>query len=429
LSNSASIEWIVSPPICTASSSRVPNEVALAEADRADAEIASGNYRGPLHGVPYGVKDSFATTELPTTDGVKALGGSRLGYDAVAIQRLREAGAILLAKLSMANWPWTMSGSAGKTRKPMVPAKKDRADRRRGSASAVAAGLLPFALGGETWGSIVSPSMVCGTTGLRPTFGRLPRTGVSALSWSLDKIGPMTRSVADCAIVTYILNGADEGDSSSLDVPFSCDLTAPLNDLRIGYDVSGWKALLEAGDEHKPLLALYDAAKATIERLAGNPLIPVHLPEMTAEYNTLPMGIIDVEGAASYATFIADRGLDELVRQGEHNWPNIFRLAQTAPATEYIQAQRVRSHLQAEMNRALDGIDAYITPSGWGPSLRYTNLTGHPEVVTRCGFRATNETPVAISVVGNLWDDASALRVAYAYEQAADWHSRTPPGF
>ncbi|MBC7809439.1 MAG: amidase, partial [Akkermansiaceae bacterium] len=143
----------------------------------------------------------------------------------------------------------------------------------------------------------------------------------------------------------------------------------------------------------------------------------------------LPMGIIDVEGAASYAAFIADGGLDELVRQGNNHWPNIFRLAQTVPATEYIQAQRVRSHLQAEMNRCLAGIDAYITPSCSGPSLRYTNLTGHPEVITRCGFTEVTRMPIALSVVGNLWNESAALRVAYAYEQETGWHSRTPPGF
>jgi Asp-tRNA(Asn)/Glu-tRNA(Gln) amidotransferase A subunit family amidase len=171
---------------------------------------------------------------------------------------------------------------------------------------------------------------------------------------------------------------------------------------------------------------MYDTAKETVERLLGADLITVHLPAMTPEYNTLPMGIIDVEGAASYAAFIADGGLDELVRQGEDNWPNIFRLAQTVPATEYLQAQRVRSHLQAEMDRALNGIDAYLTPSCWGPSLRYTNLTGHPEVITRCGFTEVAGMPVSISVVGNLWNESAALRVAHAYEQESGWYRRAP---
>ncbi|MBC8138331.1 MAG: amidase [Fibrella sp.] len=405
--------------------SRVSGEVALAEADRADAEIASGNYRGPLHGIPYGVKDSFATVHLPTTDGVRRWADRILGYDAEAVKRLRDAGAVLLAKLSMGELAMDDVWFGGKTRNPWFP-EAGSSGSSAGSASAVAAGLLPFALGGETWGSIISPSAICGTTGLRPTFGRLPRTGVSALSWSLDKIGPMTRSVADCALIMDVLRGADGADVSAMEAPFSCDFTAPLAGLRVGYDVAGWDALSKSGEGAESLLAMYNAAKETMERLLGTTLIPVHLPEMTPEYNTLPMGIIDVEGAASYAAFIADGGLDELVRQGEDNWPNIFRLAQTVPATEYLQAQRVRSHLQSEISRVLEGIDAYITPSCWGESLRYTNLTGHPEVITRCGFTEVAGMPVSLSIVGDLWNESAALRVAYAYEQEAGWHTRTP---
>ncbi len=408
--------------------SRVDRETALAEADRADAELASGAYHGPLHGIPYGVKDSFATATLPTTDGVKRWANRVLGYDAEAIVRLRRAGAILLAKLSMGELAMDDTWFGGRTRNPWSP-ENGSSGSSAGSASAVAAGLLPFALGGETWGSIISPCSVCGVTGLRPTFGRVARSGVSALSWSLDKIGPMTRSVADCALVLDAIQGADAADLSSVDVPFACDLTLPLNDLRIGYDVAAWEALASGDDAGKALLPHYDRVKSTVERLCGSVLIPVSLPAMTPAYDTLPMGIIEVEGAASYAAFIADGGLDELVRQGEHHWPNVFRAGQLIPATEYIQAQRVRSHLQSEMNNALSGIDAYITPSLWGPSLRYTNLTGHPEVITRGGFTEETGTPFSVSVVGNLWQDAAALRIAHAFEQAKDFHERVPNAY
>ncbi len=406
--------------------SRVPAEAALDEADRADAEIAGGHYLGPLHGIPFGVKDSFATIDLPTSDGARRWADRRFGYDAVAVKRLRGAGAILLATLSMGELAMDDEWYGGVTRNPWSP-ETGASGSSAGSASAVAAGLLPFALGGETWGSIISPCSVCGVTGLRPTFGRLPRTGVSPLSWSMDKIGPMARGVADCALIVDILRGADAGDISSVDAPFACDLSAPLAGLRVGYDVAGWATVV--GESGRPELSgHFDAAKETVERLLGAPLIPVHLPIMTPEYEALSMLIIGAEGAASYAAFIADNGLDELARQGEHDWPNIFRAAQMVPATEYIQAQRVRSGLQRAMDTALSGVDAYLTPSGHGPSLRYTNLTGHPEAITRCGF-TEGGLPVAVSVVGNLWEDAAALRIAHAYEREACYQDRTPTGF
>ncbi len=401
--------------------SQTSTDVALATADRADDEIAAGNYRGFMHGIPYGVKDSFASRKLPTTDGVKRYANRILGYDAVAVTRFESAGAILLAKLSMGELAMDDVWYGGQTRNPWNP-EVGSSGSSAGSASAVAAGLLPFALGGETWGSIVSPCAVCGTTGLRPTPGRLPRTGVSALSWSMDKIGVVARSVADCAIIMDALRGADAGDLSSVDAPFDCDLTAPLSDLRIGYDVSGFAVL---PDEQ---IALFDDAKARIEQMCGAALVPVELPALSPEYEALPMTIIGVEGATSYAAFIADNGLEELVRQGEDNWPQIFRRAQSVSAVQYLQAQQTRARLQHEMNTALAGVDAYITPSCRGESLRFTNLAGQPEVVTRAGF-AADGTPIALSVVGDLWREDAALRVAHAFEQMADLVGRVPPGF
>ncbi|MBC8140349.1 MAG: amidase [Armatimonadetes bacterium] len=413
------IERLAAPLYCVVS--QTPFDAALAAADRADAEIMRGQYRGLLHGIPYGAKDSFATRELPTTDGAKRYASRVLGYDAVAVTRLENTGAILLAKLSMGELAMDDVWYGGQTRNPWNP-EAGSSGSSAGSASAVAAGLLPFALGGETWGSIVSPCAVCGTTGLRPTPGRLPRTGVSALSWSMDKIGVITRSVADCALVMDALRGADAGDLSSMDAAFDCDLSAPLTDLRIGYDVSGFAAL---PDEQ---IALFDDAKARIETMCGAALVPVELPALSPEYDALPMTIIGVEGATSYAAFIADNGLNELVRQGEDNWPQIFRRAQSVTAVQYLQAQQLRARLQAEMTAALAGIDVYLTPSCRGESLRYTNLAGQPEVVTRAGF-AADGSPVALSVVGNLWREDAALRVAHAFEQMADLSERVPPGF
>ena len=291
---------------------RVPDDIALAEADRADAEIAAGNYRGTLHGIPYGAKDLFAVAGLPTTDGVSPFRDRVSNRDAEVITRLRNAGAVLLAKLSLGELAMGDMWFGGKTRNPWN-LEMGASGSSAGSASAVAAGLVPFALGTETWGSIISPCNACGTTGLRPTFGRVPRTGASTLAWSMDKIGPIARSVADCAVVFEAIRGADGVDHAAYDAPFHGILSGDLSALRIGYDVQAWDALAGGTDEQRALLPFYNAAKREIEWLSGNALIPTALPPSAPEINAAPIVIIGVEGAASYAELIAASGLDALV--------------------------------------------------------------------------------------------------------------------
>ncbi|MES2462502.1 MAG: amidase [Armatimonadota bacterium] len=402
----------------------VPDDTALAMADQADREIQAGDWRGPLHGVPYGAKDLLATRDLPTTFGAAPYKDQNLHYDATVVQRLDSAGAILVAKLSMGELAMEDTWFGGKTRNPWKP-EEGSSGSSAGSGSAVAAGLVGFALGTETWGSIVSPSVVCGVTGFRPTFGRVSRHGAMALSWSMDKIGPMCRSVEDCAHIFAAIEGPDGHDLSVVeDAPFVWEPGADITNLRIGIDTTAFVEL-RSKEEMKSLQPVYEAAVRQIEALYGRPLIPVSLPERTPAYDALPMLIIGVEGATSFAQLMARGGLDELTQQAGWNWPNIFRTAATVPATEYLQAQRVRSHLQSAFAEATADVDMYVTIPRLGPSLSYTNLTGNPEVVVRCGMSEAG-LPVSLSLVGGLFRDDALLCVAHAFEKTAGWNQDWP---
>jgi Asp-tRNAAsn/Glu-tRNAGln amidotransferase A subunit and related amidases len=402
---------------------RMPDDVALAAADRADREIAEGRWRGPLHGIPYGAKDLFAARGLPTTWGVEPYRDRVIDEDATVIRRLTEAGAVLVAKLSMGELAMGDTWFGGLTRTPWNP-EEGSSGSSAGSGSATAAGLVGFALGTETYGSIISPCVACGVTGLRPTFGRVSRHGAMPLSWSMDKVGPMARAVEDCALVFDALRGPDGLDATVVDLPFRWEPGEGLEGLRVGLDVASWEALKER-DNAAELLPVYEAAVAMIERQIGAKLTPVTLPERCPEYDALPMTIIGVEATAACAPLIAEGGMDRLVQQGKNHWPNLLRVAATIPAAEYIQAQRVRSRLQREMAAALEGLDAYVTVPGCGPSLPYTNLTGHPEVVIRCG-RTPAGTPLSLSCVGALYREDIVLRLAGAFERATDWHRQWP---
>ncbi|MBC8103968.1 MAG: amidase [Cytophagales bacterium] len=402
----------------------VPDEVALAQADQADREMAEGNWRGPLHGIPYGAKDLLATRDLPTTFGAKPYENQQLGYDATVLQRLQEAGAVLIAKLSMGELAMDDTWFGGKTRSPWN-LEEGSSGSSAGSGSAVAAGLVGFALGTETWGSIISPSVVCGVTGLRPTFGRVSRHGAMALSWSMDKIGPMCRSVEDCAHVFAAIHGPDGLDLSVAEkVPFSWDPASGTTGLRVGIDVTAF-AELQTSDAVRALKPAYDEAIRRLETLIGKPLIPVALPPKTPAYEALPMLIIGVEGAASFAGLMASGGLEELAQQEDWNWPNLFRTAATVPATEFLQAQRVRTFLQRAFAEAMRDVDVYVTIPRVGPSLSYTNLTGHPEIVTRCG-RTEDGLPISLSFVGDLFREDAILSIANAFEQATGWNREWP---
>ncbi|MFY7953883.1 MAG: amidase, partial [Armatimonadaceae bacterium] len=380
-------------------------ERALAEAEAADREIAAGKWRGPLHGVPYGLKDLFAAEGTRTTYGIPPLRDQILHFDATVTARLKEAGAVLVAKLSLGELAMGDVWFGGTTRNPWNPVRGSSGSSA-GSASAVAAGLVGFAIGTETYGSIVSPSRVCGTTGLRPTFGRVSRHGAMALSWTMDKMGPICRSVEDCALVFAAIHGPDGHDRTvRAGIGFDWNPNTKLTDLRIGYDK---RAFANARPEQT----------AVLEKLRSWGLSPrpVDLPANNPAYDALPDLTILTEGAAAFAD-LADRGgLRQLVQQSDVSWPNLLRFGATLPAADYLNAQRVRRHLQAAMGRALESVDVYVTPAGSAPSITWTNLTGHPSCITRCG-KTSNGLPISVEFTGQLFREDAILRLAYAWEQ------------
>lgn len=396
-------------------------ERALLQAEAADKEIASGKWRGPLHGIPYGLKDLFAVKGTRTTFGAPPYKNQVIAVDSTVATRLEEAGAVLCAKFSMGELAMGDVWFGGVTRNPWDPTRGSSGSSA-GSASAVAAGLVGFAIGTETLGSIVSPSRECGTTGLRPTFGRVSRYGAMALSWTMDKVGPICRGVEDCALVFAALHGPDGHDDSLIDgVPFRWQPDSPIiggkgakDALRVGYDE---KAFATASAAQKAVLV-------TLKEL-GVTLKPVSLPANNAAYAAVAGMTIDVEGAAAFSELTVSGGLRELVQQSNSAWPNQFRSASLISAVDYVQAQRVRRHLQQELVTVLAEVDVYVTPVGSAPNIYFTNLAGHPTVVTRCG-KSERGLPVSIEFVGNLFREDAALRLAYAYEQATPWHTQWP---
>ncbi len=392
-------------------------ELALEQAARADKEIAAGNYRGPLHGIPCGIKDLFATKGIRTTYGAKPYENQVFDYDATVVRRLQEAGAVLVAKLSMGELAMGDRWYGGLTRNPWKPSTGSSGSSA-GPGSATAAGLVGFSIGTETLGSIVSPSVVNGVTGLRPTFGRVSRYGAMALVWTMDKIGPMCRRVEDCAMVFNAIYGPDGLDRTVVDAPFSWNPTKPLTDLRVGIDA----AAFEATEKSEPRKGIYGEVRATLER-QGVKFIPVKLPPTDPGYGALAM-IIDVESSASFQKLTSSGKLDQLAQQGQGNWPNTFRVGSTIPASDYLQAMRVRMKLQQEMAEAMKEVDLYVTVPFSGPSLRYTNFTGHPTVVTRCGM--VDGLPQMVEFIGQLYRDDAILRVAHAFERATAHHKIWP---
>lgn len=383
---------------------------------QADAEIATGHYRGPLHGIPWGAKDLLAVTGYPTTWGAAPYQDQTLTRDAQVVSMLRDAGAVLVAKLTLGALAMGDVWFGGKTRNPWN-LEQGSSGSSAGSASATVAGLVGFSIGTETLGSIVSPSTRCGASGHRPTFGRVSKAGAMALSWSMDKIGPICRSAADCALVMEAINGSDSADRSTRDVPFAYDERGDLAELRLGYLQSAFEG--EQGSDFDR------AALATIREL-GVELIPVELPDQ------FPLGplrmILTAEAGAAFDELTRSGRDDLLVRQDQGAWPTTFRSARFIPAVEYIQANRVRTMVAAALDAALDGVDAFITPSYARDLLLMTNLTGHPVSVVPHGFR-DDGTPASISFVGNLWQDGAALRMASAFQSVTDFHLRRPPEF
>jgi Asp-tRNA(Asn)/Glu-tRNA(Gln) amidotransferase A subunit family amidase len=391
-------------------------ELALRQAASADAEIAAGQYRGWLHGIPWGAKDLLATRGIRTTWGARPYEHQVFDYDATVVRRLEEAGAVLVAKLSMGELAFDDVWFGGKTRNPWFP-EEGSSGSSAGSGSATAAGLVGFAIGSATIGSILWPSVVCGVTGLRPTYGRVSRHGTMPLCWSLDKLGPMCRGVEDCAVVLSVIHGPD-GHDGVADVPFRWDARAPLHEIRVGFDAAAF-ASLKNEPAREPI---YHAVLETLRSL-GIDLRPVTLPADSPVFDSLRL-ILFIEAAASFQQLTMTGRISMLEGQGEADWPNGFRVASTVAAVDYLQLMRVRRQLQHAMAEVFREVDLYITVPFAGPSSFFTNLTGHPSVVTRCGM--LDGRPQSVEFIGGLYDEAAALRVAYAYEQASDWHRQWP---
>ena len=393
--------------------SLIDEEIALAEAAKLDAEGAAGNWRGTLHGIPYGLKDLFAARGIRTTFGAKPYENQVLDFDSTVTARLRDAGAVLVAKLSMGELAYGDDWFGGKTRTPWNP-EIGSSGSSAGSAAAVAAGLVPFAIGTETWGSLISPSLRCGTSSLRPTFGRVPRTGAMALSWTMDKVGPLCRSTADCAHVFAAIHGADPGDPASVTAPFSFSTRRSVLGLRVGIDEASFA---EATESQRAILG-------ALEKL-GVQLVPIALPESNPALDQVGMRTIQVEAASSFAELLASGKVDELQPVSYRDWPKLLKAGRDSSAAEYVSAQRVRRRLMEAMEPVFSDIDAYVTVPGAGNSLMFTNLTGHPEAITRCGHREEG-FPEMISFVGALWRDETVLALAHAVDRATRAHRRWP---
>jgi Asp-tRNA(Asn)/Glu-tRNA(Gln) amidotransferase A subunit family amidase len=414
----------------------ITEELALSQADRADRELAAGHYRGPLHGIPWGAKDLLAVKGYPTTWGAKPFLGQVRDESATVVDRMCDAGAVLIAKLTLGALAWGDVWFGGQTKNPWNT-EQGSSGSSAGSASATAAGLVGFAIGSETWGSIVSPCTRCGVSGLRPTFGRVSRHGAMALSWSMDKLGPIARSVEDCALVLDAIRGPDGRDPTVVERPFNWPLGRDPRTLRVGYTPKLFEedraAGIEIDDEAQRDREMTRAREwqaidlKTLDtlRAAGFDLVPIDLPDRYP-VSALPF-ILTAEASAAFDDLTRSGLDDELVRQIERAWPNVFRQGQLIPAVEYIRANRIRTLVLADLQQVMGQVDLYISPSFVGDNLLMTNLTGHPCVVLPNGFRESDGTPTSITLTGGLYDEAAPLAVAHAFQQVTDHHRARPP--
>jgi Asp-tRNA(Asn)/Glu-tRNA(Gln) amidotransferase A subunit family amidase len=416
-------------------------DLALEQAAAADREIRAGRYRGPLHGIPWGAKDLFATKGIPTTYGAGPYASQIIDYDATIVERLREAGAVLVAKLSMGALAQGGVWHGGSTRNPWN-VEQSSSGSSAGPGSATAAGLVGFSIGTETRGSIISPSATNGVVGLRPTYGRVSRYGAMELSWTMDKVGPMCRYVEDCVLVLNAIYGPDGRDESVADAAFTWNPAAPLAGYRIGYvradfeaapagEGRGGRAGGGAGGRGGGRGAGgRGGAEAAAERLAvmqrvlevyrglGAKLEPIDLPD-TIPVNALGF-ILSVESAFAFDDLTRSRGIDEM--ENYSTWPRTFRANRFVPAVEYLRAQRIRTLLMREWAQFMGRYDAFLSSNAAG--LAATNLTGHPAIAVKCGF--VGGLPRALMVTGRLYDEGTICRIAQAYEQATEWKDRHP---
>ena len=380
-------------------------DVALKQAAQADREIAAGHYRGALHGIPWGAKDLISYPGYPTTWGATPFKGRVIDGKATVAARLEEAGAVMLAKLSLGALAMGDQWFGGRTRSPWDP-RTGSSGSSAGSASAAAAGLVGFAIGSETLGSIVSPCRACGATGLRPTFGRVSRHGCMTLAWTMDKLGPITRSIEDCALVFDAIHGADGLDFAAVDQPFEWPPRRDLGTLKVGYIEEPRRS----SEEREELLIL---------RKLGLELVPITLP------NELPVRAITLMlGTEASAAF--DEITRKHVTEGLNSWPDTFRQGEFVPAVEYLRAARVRTKLMHAMEEKMKAVDLYV---GSGQDLAITNLTGHPSVVFPMGFRNRDgrDMPGSIVLTGRLYDESTLLAVARAFQHATGDHLKRPP--
>ncbi|MDH3267472.1 MAG: amidase [Ignavibacteria bacterium] len=391
-------------------------ERALKQAKLLDEEINQGKYRGMLHGIPFGAKDLLAAKGYKTTWGATPYKDQMIDEDASVIIKLEEAGAVLCAKLTLGALAWGDVWFGGMTRNPW-DTTKGSSGSSAGSASSVSAGLLPFAIGTETWGSIVSPSTVCGTTGLRPTYGRVSRTGAMALSWSMDKIGAICRGAEELAIVFNIINGQDGIDQTLYNVPFNYHPEIDFSKLKIGY--------LKFDFDKQYDFHLQDSVTLAKLKDLGAELIPIELP--TLPVNDLAI-ILSAEAGAAFDELTRSNRDDLLVRQIKDAWPNVFRASRFIPAVEYINANRIRFLLIQQMEKLMSKIDLYVAPSWEGDNLLLTNLTGHPCVVLPNGF-SDDGTPTSITFIGRLFDEGRLISFSKKYQDATDFHRQHPKIF
>ncbi|HEY3384036.1 MAG TPA: amidase [Vicinamibacterales bacterium] len=398
-------------------------ELALAQAAQADKEIRAGRYRGPLHGIPWGAKDLFATKGIRTTWGAKPYENQVLDLDATVVERLREAGAVLVAKLSMGSLAQGGVWFGGSTKNPWN-IERSSSGSSAGPASATAAGLVGFSIGTETLGSIMSPSSACGVTGLRPTYGRVSRYGAMALSWTMDKIGPICRTVEDCALAFNAIYGSDGRDDTVVDAPFAWNPDVPLSKLRVAYVRAEFEDLPANLSEERKKQA--EAERAVLQQAlvdlkrAGAQLTPIDLPDFPVSAIRF---ILSAEAAAAFDDLTRTRGIDQLTAQGPGDWPNSFRTHRFVTAVEYIRAQRARTLLMRRLDQLMSAHDAFVSATR-STSLTMTNLTGHPAITLKAGF--VEKMPVGLMITGRLYDEATVLRVALAYERATKWVGMHP---
>ena len=399
----------------------IQEDIAYAEAKKADAELAQGKYRGLLHGIPYGLKDLFAVKGTKTTWGAAPYQNQIIEEDAFVYTKLRDAGAVLVAKFTLGALAMGDYWFGGRTKNPWN-LNYGSSGSSAGSTSATVAGLVPFAIGTETWGSIVSPSTTCGATGLRPTFGSISRSGAMALSYSLDKVGPICRSAADAAIVFNYIHGTDGKDGSAVNMPFNYTPNKDIKKLKIGYAKNYFDKIKDTSRNEFKVLEEF--------KKLGVQLIPVNFPD-SGVYNFNIMDVvIGVECAAQFDEMTRMNIDDALTRQTKNDWPNSFRTARFVPAVEYINAQRHRYTLMQKVNEVMQQYDVIICPSrGDGNQSAITNLTGNPVVCVPTGFDKRLNLPTGISFVGNLYDEATILSIAQAYQKATNWDETHPTLF